>query len=474
MTNTKTITYKTFFIKDRDFYHDFARLVITMAAQNLVAYSVNMLDNIMLGNYSQDALSGATIVNQIFFVIQQLTIAVGQSLVAISSQYWGKHETDPIRRLSWIVLRVMMVLALIVFALCTFFPEGLLRLFTTSDVILQEGLIYLSIVKYSFIFFMLSSCVMAMLRSVETVRIALVISTVSLVVNGCINYTLIFGNFNAPKLGIFGAGIGTLLARIIELAIVLFYVAALDKKLDFFGQFKKFRKKESSKESADGSWVSNRELMHVYASISLPLITSGMIWAITVPMQTAILGHVSDDAIAANSVSSTFFQYLKFIVVAISSSNAVMIGKAIGRGHIDEVKATGRTLAFIAPCVGTVLGIILFSFRLILLSAYNLTDTALTLANHFIIIMSIVMVFMSYQMPLSSGVLEGSGDSRFCLIMNTISTWLILMPLSFLAAFYWRFSPEIVVLFIQSDQIYKGLPLTLRFRSYKWIHKLTK
>ena len=104
---------------------------------------------------------------------------------------------------------------------------------------------------------------------------------------------------------------------------------------------------------------------------------------------------------------------------------------------------------------------------------YKLTDTAAVLANHFIMIMSVVMVGMSYQMPVSVGVIQGGGDTRFSMYMNMISTWGIVMPLSFLAAFVWKLPVELVVVAVQSDQLFKGIPVFLRFRSYKWIHKLT-
>ena len=126
-------------------------------------------------------------------------------------------------------------------------------------------------------------------------------------------------------------------------------------------------------------------------------------------MQTAILGHLSADAIAANSVSSTFFQYLKVIVIAISSASAVVIGKDIGEGDIERVKSDGRTLSVIDLLIGVVLASLLFVLRGPLLSMYKLTDTAAVLADHFIMIMSIVMVGMSYQMPVSVGVIQG-GD----------------------------------------------------------------
>lgn len=453
----------TFFTKDKNFYKAFFRLMIVVALQNLVAYSVNMLDNIMLGSYSQSALSGAATVNQIFFIVNQLALSIGNALVAMSSQYWGKRETGPIRNLTGVALMISIAFAVVIIGLCSFIPESLLRIFTTSPDIIEEGKVYLGLLKWTFLLFMISNLLISMLRSVETVKISFVISVVSLITNGCINYTLIFGKFGFPEMGIKGAAIGTLTARTLELLIVVIYVWKIDKKVRLCSD--DLLKITFAQE--------NKKMWSAYIRVALPIMCSGMIWAVSVPMQTAILGHLSSDAIAANSVSSTFFQYLKVIVIAISSASAVVIGKDIGAGDRERVKSDGRTLSVIDVGIGILLAMTLFMLRKPLLSMYRLTDTAAILADHFIMIMSVVMVGMSYQMPVSVGIIQGAGDTKFSMYMNLISTWGIVMPLSFLAAFVWKLPVEIVVIAVQSDQLFKGIPVFLRFRSYKWIHKLT-
>lgn len=191
-------------------------------------------------------------------------------------------------------------------------------------------------------------------------------------------------------------------------------------------------------------------------------------------MQTAILGHLSSDAIAANSVASTFYQYMKVVVLAMSSASSVMMGKAVGRGDLDEVKAAARTLSVLDVGVGIILAAILYFTKDFLLAQYTLSPTASQLAEQLIIIMAVIMVGMAYQMPVGSGIIRGAGDTKFSLYVNMISTWGIVLPLSLAAAFWWRWPIAAVVICLQSDQIFKGIPIFLRFRSYKWIHKLTR
>lgn len=450
---------ETFFTKDRSFYKSLFHMLIIVALQNIVAYSVNMADNIMLGSYSQNALSGAATVNQVFFMVQQFALAIGNSLVVLASQYWGENRTEPIRKLSGIALRLGIICSAVIIIICAFFPDWLLGIFTNSPEIIAEGKMYLTLIQWTFVLFILTNVLMAVLRSVGTVKISFYISVVSLIVNVAINYCLIFGRFGLPEMGIRGAAVGTFVARILEFAIVLIYILKIDKKLHLF-------QKEL--------FLIDKELRRDYTKVCIPIMCSQVLWGVSVPMQTAILGHLSADAIAANSVATTFYQYLKVIVIAMSSTSAVMIGNAIGRGDMKRIKSDSRTLAVIDVLIGLVLGIALILMRRPLLSMYNLSDNATTMALHLIVIMGFIMVGMSYQMPVSFGIIQGGGDAKFTMKMNMISTWCIVMPLSFMAAFWWKLPVELVVIIIQSDQIFKGLPTFIRMRSYKWIKKLTR
>lgn len=452
-------TKSSFFTRDSDFYKTFFKMMIVVALQNLVAYSVNMADNIMLGSYSQNALSGAATVNQIFFMVQQIALAIGNALVVLASQYWGEKRIEPIRTLTGIALKLGIICSIVIVGACLFFPAPLIGLFTDAPEIIAEGQRYLCIVQWTFALFIITNILMAALRSVGIVQISFYISVISLLINVGINYVLIFGCFGLPEMGIAGAAIGTLIARIVELLIVIVYILKFDKKLQLFKV---------------GLFKSNASLRHDYKKVVVPIMLSQVLWGVSVPMQTAILGHMSADAIAANSVATTFYQYLKVIVIALSSTSAVMIGNAIGRGDMSRIKSDARSLAVIDVLIGLVLGIILFLLRNPLLSMYDLSETASEMAVNLIVIMSFIMVGMSYQMPVSFGIIQGGGDTGFTMKMNMISTWLIVMPLSFMAAFWWKWPVEAVVIVIQSDQIFKGLPTFIRFRSYKWIKKMTK
>ena len=453
------LTKKSFFTRDREFYRVLFPMLITVALQNFITYSVNMADNIMLGSYSQASLSGAATVNQLFFLVQEFAISVGNTLVALASQYWASERRDPIRTLTGVALKLSAAVGVIVMAVCLAFPTALLRLFTDNAEIIAEGKAYLLLVVWSFLPFVLTQALMAVLRAVKTVRISFWVSVVSLVVNVCINYVLIFGKFGFPEMGVRGAAVGTVIARFIELAIVVVYLLKADKKVFLFRK---------------GLLARDTRLRRDYMKVYFPIMCSTVLWGVSVPMQTAILGHLTANAIAANSVATTFYQYLKVIVSAMSAVSAVMIGSAIGKGDMDRIRSDARTLSCIDVGLGLMLGVVLLLLRRPLLSFYALNDETLTMANRLMVIMSVIMVGMSYEMPVSFGIFSGGGDGKFTMAMNLISTWCIVMPLSFMAAFWWKLPVEWVVVCVQSDQIFKCLPTFIHFRKYRWMKKLTR
>lgn len=456
-TSAGTVSY---FFRDKEFYKTVFRIMIMVALQNIVNYSVNMADNVMLGAYSQAALSGAACVNQAFFVVQSLISGVGGAMVILCSQYWGQRRTEPICRLGGVALKLSFCIGMLTFLVMALFPEQIVGLFTNDAEILREGVAYLRIIKYTMPLYCVSITLMDLLRSVETVRIAFVLSVISLLVNVVINYVLIFGNLGFSPMGVTGAAIGTLAARLVECVVLLLFMETKEQKLRLF--------------HSDFLHV-HKELRKDYARVSIPVILAGVAWSLATPVQAAILGQVSTDAIAANSVASTFYQYLKVIAMAMSSASVVVMGKLTGSGSKDEIKAGAHSLELLDILVGLVLAALLFVLRKPLLSFYSLSPAAMAMAGDLICLMCVIMVFMSYQAPVLFGLLRGAGDTKFSSWMNVVFVWGLSIPLALLSAFVFHWGVVSIVACIQCDQVLKCIPAAWRVHSSdNWIRKLTK
>lgn len=445
--------------KDKSFYKTFLPLMAMLILQNLISYSVNLADNVMLGSYSQTALSGAAAVNQIQFVLQQLTTGVGEGLVVLATQYWGKKETAPISRLLGIALCTGVFFGVLLTLAVSFFPLQVMYIFTDDAAICAEGMKYLSIMRFTYLVFIITNILVAALRSVETVKIAFAISISTFFLNIGINYTLIFGNFGAPEMGIVGAAIGTLVARCVELLIVVLYVIFGDKKLNL-------RIREMFR------W--NKDMVVDYFKISFPVLITQTLFGVSVSMQTAVLGHLTADAIAANSAATTFYQFLKIVVVGEASATSVVIGKTIGQGKVEKVREYAKTLQVFYIITGVLVAGILFACKDFLLSFYVLNDEAMKLARQIMLLLCVVYMGMSYQMPTATGIIRGGGDTKFVLWNDLICIWGIMYPLVFLAAFYWKLPVIAVVAFLNSDQVFKCIPVAIKVNRYRWMKKLTK
>lgn len=412
----------------------------------------------MLGAFSETALSGVTTVNQVQFVFQQLLMALGDGLVIFGSQYWGKKETEPVRKISAWAMRTGIFIALILFILASFFPCRLLGLFTTDQTIIEAGLSYLAIIRFTYFFFAVTQILLATLRCVEIAGIAFGLSVMTLVINCSINWILIYGHFGAPRMGAAGAAVGTLTARIAEICVLITYIC---KKQSWIGIH--------IRDYLQTDWKFGQK----YYKVVCPLLVIQGLWGVNTALQTAILGHMTAAAIAANSAASNLFLMVKSAAVGAASAASVTMGKTIGSGDLKLAKLYSKKLQKLFVFMGIICGVLLFFIRIPVLSLYQLSPETREMANTFLIILSVVMLGMSYQMPTNGGIIRGSGSIAYSMKVDLISTWAIVIPLSMFMAFVVKASPAIVVCCLNADQIFKCVPAFLKCNYGHWIKTMT-
>ncbi len=436
---------------------NFYSIYIPLVLQNIITLSVNLADNIMLGAYSETALAGVAAVNQIQFVYQQLIMALGDGLVMFGSQYWGRGQVQPIKKITASAMYGAVTLAAVLFALASLFPRQAVGIFTTDSGIIGEGAAYLGIIRFTYVFFAVTQLLLAAVRSTETVKIASCLSVLTFCINCGMNYMLIFGHFGAPQLGVQGAAIGTLLARMAESAALVFYIWKREQKLKLrFRDFLQF------------DW----KLLKKYYRLTAPMLVVQGLWGVNTALQTVILGHMTAAAIAANSAASTLFLMVKSASVGAASAAAVIIGKATGTGDLAKVREYSGRLQKKFIVIGVLSGVFLYVLRIPVLGLYDLSPETMKLADTFLIILSVICVGMSYQMPTNSGIIRGGGNALFVVKMDLISIWGIVLPLSFIMAFVVKASPAVVVCCLNADQIFKCVPAYLESHYGNWVRRL--
>ena len=447
------------FVRDVSFYRTFFPLLLVIVLQQLAALAVNLADNIMLGRYSELALSGASLVNQLQFTLQQIAAGIGMGIVVLAAQYWGQKRTEPIKKIISLGVKCGFFSGVLFFAISQLAPAGVLGLFTRDTDVIAEGVRYLKVICWTYPVFGLSNSLMYALQSVETAMIGTVMSCSTICINVCLNYCLIYGNFGAPELGIVGAAVATLVSRLVELGIILVYILFLDKKLHMM-LWELLR--------WDGTYLQD------YLKVSTPIVISGLLWGVAQAAQTAIPGHMSATAIAANSIAIILFEIFAVLGAACANTASVVTGKTIGAGKLDKVKAYSKTMQGIFLLGGLFSGGMLFWCKDWIVNFYTVSPAVKAMAVDFMTVLSVASIGSCYEYPVEGGIIAGGGSTKYAAVVDNLFMWLFTIPSAALSAFVFQFPPVVTFAFLKADQILKCIPNCITCNRYRWVKRLTR
>lgn len=447
------------FVRDASFYRTFFPLLFVIVLQQLAALAVNLADNIMLGRYSELALSGASLVNQLQFTLQQIAAGIGMGIVVLAAQYWGQKRTGPIKKIISLGVKCGFLSGVIFFAISQLTPAGVLGLFTGDEAVIGEGMRYLKVICWTYPVFGLSNSLMYALQSVETAMIGTVMSCSTICINVCLNYCFIYGNFGAPELGIVGAAVATLVSRLVELGIILVYILFLDKKLHM---------KLWELLRWDGTYLQD------YLKVSTPIVISGLLWGVAQAAQTAIPGHMSATAIAANSIAIILFEIFAVLGAACANTASVVTGKTIGAGKLDKVKAYSKTMQGIFLLGGLFSGGMLFLCKDWIVNFYTVSPEVKAMAVDFMTVLSVASIGSCYEYPVEGGIIAGGGSTKYAAVVDNLFMWLFTIPSAALSAFVFQFPPVVTFAFLKADQILKCIPNFITCNRYRWVKLLTR
>ena len=447
-------------IREKTFYRAFFALALSLALQNLLTFGVNMMDTVMLGRYSQDAMSGVSLCNQIQFLLQMLVTGAGEGAVVLGAQYWGKGRLEPIPHIIGTALRFGGALAAALFTAVLLAPEALLRLLSGEEAVIAQGVQYFQIICFTYVIFTVTNILAASLRSVGIVKIGYAIALSTLCINVFLNYLLIYGRLGFPELGVRGAAVATLVSRCVELLIVVWFLKCREKRLNL--TLKKIL-------FIDKSYIKD------YSRVSAPVLVNQALWGVAQMVQTGILGHLGGDVTAANAIAVQAYQVLSVAAYGAASASGIVVGRTIGGGKREALRPLVATLQVLFVGIGLLSGGAIFLLRRPVLAAFGgaLTPRARELALRFMAVIALTTVGTAYQMA-CDGIIRGGGDTAFSARMNLVSMWGVVVPLSAAAAFWWEWSPAAVFFLLKWDQLYKIIPVALRLHSWKWVKNVTR
>lgn len=434
-------------------------ITLPIALQNVISLGVNLMDTVMLGQLGDLAITAANLGGQPFSILNIFGFGFASGAIVLISQYWGRGDTESICQLFSLSLRSAVCAAAVFTAVCSLFPEAILSLFSSDAAVIEAGAQYLRVLSASFIFFSFSNCYIMCLRGVEQVKISLFVYGTSFFVNVFFNYCFIFGNLGMPELGVRGAAIGTVIARVYECAVCIFYMYRIEKKVRFTP-----RRLFGLRTHLAGDYVRN----------CLPVTGNELLWGIGLSVESAIIGRIGSQFVAASSIATVVMNIITVFIFGMAGATAVTIGRTIGQDRRQDAARMANTLLALSVALGVALGAVILLIRTPVLTLFAVSDGARDIAYQLLTILGFLAPLQAFSCNLLVGVLRGGGDVTTNFILDCGTMWVIAIPLGALSGFVWGLDPALVFLLMRADYVVKFVLGLLRVHSGKWIRVVTR
>lgn len=374
------------------------------------------------------------------------------------AQYYGKGEMVSIEKIFAYAMKVSFLMSTVFFLASLFVPEILMRIFTKEPQLIAGGVIYLRIIAVSYLFTAVSQIYLCILKNTGYAVKSMVIGSTAVVINIFLNAALIFGLFFFPKMGIAGAAFATTVSKLIEL---------------LWAQAESFREKHA-RLRMKFCFVMDKQLVKDYWRYSLPMLGDYLVWGVGFTMYSVIMGHLGNDAVAANSIANIVKNLIVSFCTGLANGGGIIIGNELGMGNLTQAKKYGGILWKMAVISGVASSLLLIALSPVIVEVTVLSPQATEYLKWMLILCACYMIAKSINMMTIAGVFPAGGDSKFGLICDTATMWVFAVPTGFLAAFYFHLPVVIVFLIINLDEVVKVPVAIWHYKKYGWLKNITR
>lgn len=432
-------------------------IAVPLALQSMLGFLVNLVDTVMVGKLGTVALAGVSQANQIFFIVAMTVPGIAAGASVLVSQAWGKGDIERIHRVLAYAYRTALVFVTILMAVVLLFPEQIMGIYTPEKETIAVGCEYLRIVVWSYLFYTLTNITTGVLRAVRTVKICLYSAIVSVVLNIVGNYILIEGHFGFPALGVTGAAAATLIARIGEFLIILYYVYARENQIGI--RLWKMKRIDKS-------------IGKLFFSTSIPVICNEMFWGLGVSAQAIVLGRLGNEVVSANSVAGSVTQLTSVLCQGISAAACVIVGNTVGAERYEKIPSLKKLFQKLAVAMGVLCSVLTLAAIPAVSHIYHIGGETMEYCRQLMIVMAVILPFMELQSMNMMGLLRGGGDVKFQMANDLLFLWGLTVPMGFVTAFVFHAPVAVVYIVLKCDQVIKVFTSEWRLRSGKWIHNM--
>ena len=453
VSNTKDM------FRDITFLKKVTTIALPVAMQGMLNTVVNLVDNLMIGSLGSTAIASVGLANKVFFVFTLLVFGVASGSGVLAAQYWGNQDVKNIRKVLGIGLMISLAGALLFLTPARLNPQLMMRIFTTSEASIRMGAAYLAVAALSYPCTAISNTYVAMLRAVNRVKAPVVISCVAILVNIIFNYTLIYGKFGAPAMGVVGAAIATLIARVVEVILIILVVylgktplaCRLKEMFGYTGEF-----------------------LRQFFRTATPVICNEFVWGLGVTIYSMAYGRMGDDAVAAITIATTIQDIAVVLFQGLSAATAVILGNEMGAGKLKQAELYARyifILQFILTIFAALL-IVALRWKIIGLYQPGISDEVAMSVNRCLLMFALFTPAKMFNYINIVGVLRSGGDTMMCLFIDTSGVWFIGIPLAFIGGLVLKQPIHIVYGMVMLEEVYKAAIGYWRYRQKKWLRNL--
>ena len=262
--------------RNKQFNKELFALAIPFALQGLLNALVGASDALMLGRLTQEAVAAVSLANQVSFVMSLFLGSMIGGVGVLVAQYYGKGDTDTVRKLLAMSLRYALIITLVFFSLAFWGSEGLMRIFTDEPALVSIGAGYLKIVSFSYLFQGFSQCYLMLMKVDGRAKVSVWISAVTVVIDMVVDFFLIYGFGRVPALGANGSAYSTIVVEVV--AFVWCVIASYERG----------RIHPDAKSLFSFSRLLERDMF----AVALPLLAGTLAWGLSMSVHSAIIGHL--------------------------------------------------------------------------------------------------------------------------------------------------------------------------------------
>ncbi len=447
------------------FYRQTAKLTIPIILQNIITSTLSMADTFMVGLLGESQMAALTLANIPVFVVILFLFGVQNGSGILIAQFWGKGDTDSIEKVvgisMWLSIIVTGSMALILFT----FPLEFMSLFGNDPEVVALAAGYGKIIGFSYFLNGFTLMYSGAYRSMGQPKLGMHLLAVSMIVNLFLNWVFIYGNLGFEPMGVTGAALATLIARALEVVILLLH--------GIFG------KNNPIKLSRLFSF--NQDMAKKFYKYCAPVVLNETAWGMGTSAAPTVMGHMSGstEILAAYAIAVNMERLVMVAGFGIGASSGILIGSSIGAGKEKEkVLSISHCLGMMGFLIGTVSGLLLWIvtitvFPSVVAPLFKLSLEATEIAKIMLALLAFVMGLRTFNTVAVVGVFRAGGDSKKSMYIDLIPLWGVAIPLTVLVGSVLKLSIFWVILAMKLEDIVKSVVGFYFIRRDDWIHDVT-